>query len=120
MFVREQGISEGLVFDGHDREALHVVVKDGEKVIGSARVRLLADSQAKLERMAILRPYRRKGTGSEMLRFLDAVLKDKRVRQVIIHAQLEIAPFYKLCGFEEVGLSFREAGIKHIKMRKQV
>jgi predicted GNAT family N-acyltransferase len=120
VFVREQGIPEDLVFDGHDREALHMVVKDGEKVIGSARVQFLADNQAKLERMAILKRYRRKGVGREMLLFLDAVWKDKQVQQVIIHAQLEVAPFYKLCGFDELGLPFREAGIKHIRMRKQL
>ena len=120
VFVREQGISEDLVFDGHDREALHIVVEDGERVIGSARVQLLADNQAKLERMAVLKRYRRKGIGREMLLFLDTVWKDKQVQQVIIHAQLEVVPFYKLCGFDELGLPFQEAGIKHIKMRKQL
>jgi predicted GNAT family N-acyltransferase len=120
VFVREQNISEDLVFDGHDREALHIVVKDGQRVIGSARVQFLTDNKAKLERMAILESYRRKGIGKEMLLFLDAVLKDKQVQQVIIHAQLEVVPFYKLCGFDELGSPFQEAGIKHIKMRKQV
>jgi len=120
VFVREQGISEDLTFDEHDREALHVVVKDGERVIGSARVQFLADNQAKLERMAILKRYRHKGIGREMLLFLDAVWKDKQVQQVIIHAQFEVVPFYKLCGFDELGLPFWEAGIKHIKMRKQL
>jgi len=118
VFVREQGISEDLVFDGHDREALHMVVKDGERVIGTARVQFLTDNQAKLERMAILKRYRRKGIGKGMLLFLDAVWKDKQVQQVIIHAQLEVVPFYKLCGFDEFGLPFQEAGIKHIEMRK--
>jgi predicted GNAT family N-acyltransferase len=120
VFVGEQGISENLVFDGHDEEALHIVVKDGKRVIGSARVQFLADNQAKLERMAILKHYRRKGIGREMLLFLDTVWKDKRVQQVIIHAQFEVVPFYKLCGFDELGLPFQEAGIKHIKMRKQL
>ena len=120
VFVREQGISEDLVFDEHDREALHMVVKDGERIIGSARVQFLADNQAKLERMAVLKRYRRKGIGREMLLFLETVWKDKQVRQVIIHAQLEVVPFYKFCGFDELGLPFREAGIKHIKMRKQL
>jgi predicted GNAT family N-acyltransferase len=120
VFVREQSISEDLVFDGHDREALHMVVKDGERVIGSARVQFLTDNQAKLERMAILERYRRKGIGKELLLFLDTVWKDKQVQQVIIHAQLEVVSFYKLCGFDELGLPFQEAGIKHIKMRKQV
>jgi len=120
VFVREQGISEDLVFNGHDSEALHMVVKDGERVIGSARVQFLADNQAKLERMAILEHYRRKGIGKELLLFLDTAWKDKQVQQVIIHAQLEVVPFYKLCGFDELGSPFQEAGIKHIKMRKQV
>ena len=106
VFVREQDISEDLVFDGHDKEALHMVVKDGEKVIGSARVRFLTDNRSKLERMAILKRYRRKGIGREMLLFLDAVWKDKQVQQVIIHAQLEVVPFYKSCGFCELGLPF--------------
>jgi len=120
VFVREQDISEDLVFDGNDREALHMVVKDGERVIGTARVQFLTDKQAKLERMAILRRYRRKGIGKEMLLFLDTVWKDKQVQQVIIHAQLDVVPFYKLCGFDELGLPFQEAGMKHIEMRKQV
>ena len=120
VFVREQEISEELVFDGHDEEELHMVVKDGERVIGSARVQFLAGNQAKLERMAVLKRYHRKGIGREMLLFLDTVWKDKQVQQVIIHAQLEVVPFYKLCGFDEFGSPFREAGIKHIKMRKRV
>jgi len=120
VFVREQDISEDLVFDGHDSEALHIVVKDGQRVIGSARVQFLTDNQAKLERMAILDHYRCKGIGKKMLLFLDTVWKDEQVQQVIIHAQLEVVPFYKLCGFDELGLPFQEAGIQHIKMRKQV
>jgi len=120
VFVQEQGISEDLVFDGHDREALHMVVKDGQIVIGSARVQLLANNQAKLERMAVLRHYRRNGIGRKMLLFLNTVWKEKQVQQVIVHAQLEVVPFYTLCGFDESGLPFLEAGIRHIKMRKQV
>jgi predicted GNAT family N-acyltransferase len=48
------------------------------------------------------------------------ILKDKQMQQVIIHIQLEVIPFYKLCGFDKSGLPFREAGIKHIKMRKRL
>jgi len=120
VFVREQGISEYLVFDVHDKESLHVLVKDRESVIGTARIQFLADNQAKLERMAVLKRYRHKGIGREMLRFLDTIWKNKNVQQVIIHAQFEVVPFYKSCGFNELGSPFQEAGIKHIKMQKQV
>jgi predicted GNAT family N-acyltransferase len=38
VFVKEQNISEDLTFDGHDRQVLHMVVMDGERAIGTARV----------------------------------------------------------------------------------
>lgn len=120
VFVQEQGISEDLVFDEHDKKALHVLVKDIKRVIGTARVQFLTDNQTKLERMAVLKHYRGKGIGREMLRFLDTVWKYKRIQQAIIHVQFEVVPFYKSCGFNELGSPFQEAGIKHTNMREQL
>lgn len=118
VFVEEQGISDSLVFDEHDREALHMVVMDGQRAVGTARVLFLTANQAKLERMAVLKPLRRRGIGRRMLSFLDAELTGKQVQQVVLHAQYEVIAFYKSCGFNELGSPFWEAGIKHIEMQK--
>jgi len=118
VFVEEQKIPEELEFDRLDGEALHMVVKDGERVIGTARALFLADSQAKLERIAILRPFRRRGIGRGIISFLDKELKNREVEQVILHAQCSAAAFYKSCGFEESSSPFWEVGIKHVKMQK--
>jgi len=120
VFVREQGISEELVFDDHDDKALHMIVKDGEKVIGTARVLFLAPNHAKLERMAALRPFRRKGIGRGIIAFLDEKLRNRQVQQVVLHAQSGVVAFYRSCGFYELGLPFQEAGIKHIEMQKRL
>lgn len=120
VFVREQGISEDLVFDGNDRDALHVIVKDGERAIGTARVRFLGNKQAKLERMAVTKAFRRRGIGRGIIAFLDQELKNKQVQQVVIHAQEGAVEFYKLCGFKESGSPFWEANIKHIKMLRRL
>jgi len=120
VFVEEQGISEDLVFDEHDGEALHMVVKDGQRVIGTARVLFLADNQAKLERMAVLRPFRHKGIGKGIVSFLNEELRNRQLEQVVLHAQYGVVAFYKSCGFEELGLPFWEAGIKHMKMQKRL
>jgi len=120
VFVDEQGISDDLVFDGHDREALHMVVKDGERVIGTARVLFLADHQAKLERMAVLNPLRHKGIGKGIVSFLNEELRNRQLEQIVLHAQYGVVTFYKSCGFEELGMPFWEAGIKHIKMQKRL
>ena len=117
VFVEEQGISENIELDDYDREALHIVVKDGEKVIGTARVLFLAANQAKLERMAILKPFRRKGIGSRIIAFLNEELRNRQINQVLLHAQYPVVAFYKSCGFKESGSSFWEAGIRHIKMQ---
>jgi len=120
VFVEEQGILDSLVFDDHDREALHMVVKDGQRVIGTARVIFLNANQAKLERMAILEPFRRRGIGKKIISFLDEELRNRQIQLVVLHAQSGVVEFYKLCGFDELGLPFWEVGIKHVKMQKRI
>jgi predicted GNAT family N-acyltransferase len=120
VFVEEQSIPEDIELDEHDREALHMVVKDGDRVIGTARVLFLSTRLAKIERMAILQPFRRRGIGKGIISFLSKELKNRQVEQVILHAQYAVVDFYKSCGFEETGSPFWEAGIKHIKMQKQL
>lgn len=120
VFVREQGISEDLVFDSNDREALHLVVRDGGRIIGTARVRFLGNNQAKLERMAVAKAFRNRGIGRGIIGFLDEELRGKQVQQLVIHAQEGAVDFYKSCGFLESGSPFFEAGIKHIKMFRRL
>jgi len=120
VFVEEQGVTEDEEYDGHDSDSLHIVVKDGEKIIGTARVQFLTDRQAKIERMAILKPFRRKGIGSRIMAFLDEELRNRQVENVVLHAQCTVVAFYRSCGFKETGSTFWEAGIKHIKMQRLI
>ena len=120
VFVEEQGISEHLVYDGCDDEAIHIVVKDGNNVIGTARVRFPEPNQAKLERMAILPPFRQMGVGKKSMSFLVEELKRSQIIKVILHAQHGVTGFYKVCGFDTVGLPFWEAGIKHVMMERSL
>ncbi len=120
VFVEEQGISEDLELDGNDSKALHMVVQYGERIIGTARVLFPSPDVAKIERMAVLKTFRRKGIGSKIVSFLNGRLKTKKISKVIVHAQCPAAPFYKSCGFVELGVPFNEAGIPHIKMEIQL
>jgi len=120
VFVEEQGVPEDLEWDGYDSEALHMVVKERDKVIGTARVLFLADNQAKLERMAILKPFRRRGIGRRIISFVIEELRNRQIKQVALHAQYPVVVFYESCGFEKSGSPFWEAGIEHIKMQRQL
>ena len=120
VFVEEQGVPEHLELDGHDGEALHMVVKERNRVIGTARVLFLPSGLAKIERMAIRKPFRRRGIGKRVMFFLEEELIRRQIEQVFLHAQYPVVAFYRLCGFEETGSPFWEAGIKHLKMQKQI
>lgn len=120
VFVEEQGVNEDIEYDGFDYEALHMVVKEDDKIIGTARVRFLSAGKAKIERMALLKPFRQRGIGSGMMFFLDNELRTRHVGHVVLHAQHVIIAFYESCGYGTTGSPFWEAGIKHIVMEKRL
>jgi predicted GNAT family N-acyltransferase len=120
VFVEEQGVTEDIEYDGFDYEALQMVVKEEDKIIGTARVRFLAPSKAKIERMALLKPFRRRKIGSGIMSFLDSELRMRYVGHVILHAQYSVIAFYESCGYCTTGSPFWEAGIKHIAMEKRL
>ena len=113
VFVKEQGINEQEEFDGLDDSCVQFIVKVAGTIVGTARVRFVADNCAKIERMSVLKPYRKQGAGTTLLSF---ILSHIETSQVILHAQWAAIPFYKACGFRETNGPFFEAGIKHIKM----
>lgn len=118
VFVKEQGIDESLVFDGLDTSALQLIVRTKDQVVGTGRVRFLNNNQAKVERMAVLQAWRRRGIGKGIMGFLADELKRRRIQHVILHAQYETVDFYRSCGYRVNGAPFYEAGIKHILMER--
>src|SRR5687768_3844820 len=68
VFVREQGISEALEFDGRDGAARHLLAQRGGKPVGSLRLRLLEHGRVtKIERVAVRAAARRHGVGHALL-----------------------------------------------------
>jgi predicted GNAT family N-acyltransferase len=116
VFVDEQGINEDEEYDGLDDSCLQFIVKAADEVVGTGRVRYVTGDCAKIERMAILKPFRKHGAGKALLTF---ILFHIEASQVILHAQWTAIPFYKACGFVEMKGPFFEAGIKHVKMVKK-
>ena len=74
----------------------------------------------KLERMAVPDGFRQGRVGRGIADFIIEELRNRQVEQVMIHAQYGVVAFCKARGFEESGLPFSEAGIKHIKMRRRL
>jgi predicted GNAT family N-acyltransferase len=113
VFVEEQGVDATLEYD-HEEEARHYLLFLGEKPIATARWRE-TEKGIKLERFAVLPPFRNRGIGDVILK---EVLKDvvPLGKMIYLHSQLKAVPFYERNGFEKVGEQFTEAEIEHFLM----
>ena len=120
VFVEEQGVSKDVEYDGLDAGALQLIVSHDGLAVGTARVRFPKPGMAKIERMAVLGPYRRRGVGQEILCFLTAELRERQVETIVLHAQYPVIAFYESSGYRVTGTPFIEAGIKHVEMQRDL
>ena len=115
VFIEEQAVPEELEWDGEDADAWHfLALVDG---IPAGTARLLASGQ--IGRMCVLRPFRRMGIGSRLLRKAEQQAAEALIAPLFLHAQTYIQNFYQQQGYRAQGEIFMDAGIPHIEMVKQ-
>src|SRR3989344_6333288 len=76
VFIQEQKVKNSLERDGLDKGAKHVIAIYKNTPIGCARIRFVG-KKAKLERIAILKKYRGKGFGKNIVEYLIKYSKNK-------------------------------------------
>lgn len=117
VFVDEQAVSQEDEYDGLDNvSTIYLAYKD-DIPSGTARLRRLPGGVVRIERMAVLKEYRRMGVGWALLERLLADIPSET--EIIIHAQLFISSLFEQFGFISIGEPFEEAGIIHRKMQYQ-
>ncbi len=120
VFQQEQGVDAALEFDGKDDEAVQFLAYLDDRPVGTARIRFLNRSTAKIERLAVLRDARKQGVGQQLMKAAIEFLSEKNISEIRIHAQEPVKEFYQALGFEIEGDRFQEAGIPHVKMSKRL
>jgi predicted GNAT family N-acyltransferase len=124
VFVVEQQIPESLEMDEYDNSpdsCRHWLgCADGHPV-AAGRWREYAPGVAKLQRIAVLAPYRGKGVGRQLIRVLEEDVLRMGGVTAILDAQLTVEPFYRQLGYRTVSSEpFFEAGIPHVRMEKSL
>jgi len=115
IFVGEQNVPPGIELDEKDAACVHAIAyDDAGKAIGTGR--LLPDGH--IGRMAVVKDWRRRGVGAELLEALIAEAKRRGHKEVVLSAQLQALEFYRVHGFIAEGKVYEEAGILHQQMRK--
>ena len=113
VFVEEQRVPAEIELDQHDEASLHVVAYERDTPVGTAR--LLPDGH--VGRMAVLKDWRGRGVGAQMLAVLIRMARMLGHREVVLSAQTHAVPFYRKHGFVEEGSEYMDAGIPHRDMR---
>ncbi|MFP4090514.1 MAG: GNAT family N-acetyltransferase [Cyclobacteriaceae bacterium] len=121
VFVHEQKVSPEEEYDQYEKTSTHFIAYDAEgRACGTARWRQ-TDKGIKLERFAVLKPFRKTGIGRLLLQtMLRDIEEDPNVEQqkIYMHAQTHAVDFYRKFGFETVGEEFDECGIMHYQMMR--
>jgi predicted GNAT family N-acyltransferase len=120
VFQEEQGVDPDLDFDGEDETCDQLIASLDQEYVGTARIRYLSQTTAKIERLAVLPIARGYGVGKKIMEKALEVIDSKNISQVLIHAQEYIKALYEQLGFQQEGEVFEEGGIRHVKMRKKV
>jgi len=119
VFVEEQGVPEEMELDEFDLNARHALAYADSECIGTARLVTLSGSVGsigRIGRMAVLPKYRGQGIGRRLLESLLKAAQSQDIKQVELHAQVSVIPFYEQFGFIAQGDVYDEAGIPHRDM----
>lgn len=113
VFIVEQQVPEELEWDDADATCIHALALDAQgRPIGTGR--LLPDGH--IGRMAVVRPWRRRGVGGTILEFLVGRAWRQGHAAVHLNAQTHALGFYERHGFVAHGGEFMDAGIPHRRM----
>ena len=117
VFVDEQHVPAELEMDENDAVSIHALAYVGKgasnHAVGTGR--LLPDGH--IGRMAVLREWRGRGVGRELLRALMQRARQRGDKEVVLSSQVHAMGFYASEGFVPEGPVYLEAGIDHQDMR---
>ena len=114
VFVEEQGVPRDIELDEMDPRCIHAVAFEDDKAVATGR--LLPDGH--IGRMAVLKEWRGRGIGGQILNALMNEARARGDREVALSAQVHATAFYRAHGFVEEGAEYLEAGIAHRDMRR--
>lgn len=120
VFVKEQNVpleDEFDTFDEISEKCKHILVYYNDLPVGTGRIRFV-DGAGKLERICILKEYRKYGLGKVIIKTLEEIARNKEATKVKLHGQTQAEGFFKKLGYQTSSDVFMEDGIPHVIMTK--
>ena len=100
VFCKGQKVSKKIEFDGLDEICDHYLAKINELPIGTARIREEKKGTFKIERMAVLKEYRKIGVGSNLIIEAEKILQNSKTNLIWLNAREKALSFYLKNGYQ--------------------
>lgn len=125
VFTVENGIAQSVdqdeldCPDSPDSPCRHFVVERDGNAVGALRCTFPAQGVVQLQRFCILSHVRGRGVGRAALAALEEYYRPT-MRRIELDAKFHVEGFYQACGYRTISEKFVEAGVEHVKMRKDL
>ncbi|KEO54150.1 GNAT family N-acetyltransferase [Thioclava pacifica] len=119
VFIEEQGIPEPEEWDDLDDEAIHLLAREGERLLGTARL-IRREETGKIGRICVVKSARGTGLGAALVREACDRFEAMGCTRAYLSAQVYAIPFYEKLGFVAYGDDYDDAGIPHRDMEKSL
>lgn len=117
VFVEEQSFKDE--FDELDKNCSHIVLYDNNNPIATCRY-FLKNGIYHIGRVAILKEYRGKHLGNEIMNIAEQEIKNEGGKKIEVSAQIRVKEFYEKLGYKEVGDIYFDEYCEHITMTKEI
>lgn len=125
VFTVENGIAQSVEQDeldgpdSPDSPCRHFVVERDGNAVGALRCTFPAQGVVQLQRFCILSHVRGRGVGRAALAALEDYYRPT-MHRIELDAKFHVEGFYRACGYRTISEKFVEAGVEHVKMRKDL
>jgi predicted GNAT family N-acyltransferase len=125
VFIEEQAVPKDLELDELDAVCTHFLAfaaatDPPAQALGTARLWISEEGEAKAQRVAVLKDRRTGGVGRALMDAIEAEAKRRGHARVILGAQISALGFYEKLGYAAYGPEFDDAGIPHRMMEKRL
>jgi predicted GNAT family N-acyltransferase len=119
VFCVEQGVPEREELDGRDPEGIHLVAVARGQLLATCRL-LVVGRTVQFSRLAVQPTARRRGIATALLEAAETESRAAGAIRIVLHAQTYARHLYHRVGYRPRGAVFREAGIEHVAMEKEL
>ncbi len=119
VLVEELGMEDSLAWDAADPYAFHLVLVMNGTPVAAGRMTYGGIGTARLDRICVLKQYRRQGIGDGLVKVLDFKAAMQGMRRSVVYSTEELLPFYGRIGYSATGNRKEAWGLTLLELEKE-